>query len=108
MRPHATEYTQELIEAYQSGEYLIIPRFWYLELISENPSGDYADFWFDELLKYPEYGHQGFILGVLSEMSRDVRKRVWHLREATEKETEAFRNIVDDKFWWSIQKCKKE
>lgn len=111
--PYASDYTLELINAYKSGNYPVISRFWFLELISENLSDDYADFWFEELFKYPEYEHhRDFILGVLADMGRDVRKRAWHLRQTialeTPEKTEAFRNLMDDKFWWRIQTVKKK
>ena len=99
----ASSYTKELIDDYRSKKYKNIPRFWYLELIAENPSDDYADFWFEELWKFPEFGHRRFILSSLAKMGRNVRKRMWQIRQKLElytEETDAFRQLIDDRFGW--------
>lgn len=83
-----------------------ISDFWFLELIAENLSEKYVDFWIEELFKTESWNH-GFIMTTLSKMGRRARKELWHIRQtykfSTDEETEKFRNLLDDIMDWETR-----
>jgi hypothetical protein len=104
--PHAGEYVDQLIEAYESGD-SSISAYWLLELIVAANSADTLPFLTQQLSHPESYFRRLAAQGIQRLGSPEVKQVLWKARSTyifdTPAATQEFQNMLDELMGWQIK-----